>query len=81
MMRLSRCIAVGIYQNQVTIDPLIEFVPKEDPTSQFMLSLKGDIFPDYTEENFKNEMSKIVKIKNITTISDTKRRMYEFIPL
>ena len=60
---------------------LIEFVPKEDPTSQFMLSLKGDIFPDYTEENFKNEMSKIVKIKNITTISDTKRRMYEFIPL
>ena len=45
-----------------------------------MLSLKGDIFPDYTED-FKNEMSKIVKIKNITTISDTKRRMYEFIPL
>ena len=60
---------------------LIEFVPKEDPTSQFMLSLKGDIFPDYNEENFKKELSRIVKIKNITTVSNTGRKIYEFIPL
>ena len=32
---------------------LIEFVPKDDPTTQIMLKLKGDIFPDYTENNFK----------------------------
>jgi hypothetical protein len=31
---------------------LIEFVPKNDKTVGIMLSLKGDIFPDYTEENF-----------------------------
>ena len=60
---------------------IIEFVPKEDPTSQFMLSLKGDIFPDYNEENFKKELSKLVKIENITTVSNTNRRIYEFIPL
>jgi len=60
---------------------IIEFVPKDDPTSQFMLSLKGDIFPDYNEENFKNQLSKIVKISNITTVSNTNRRIYEFIPL
>ena len=36
---------------------LIEFVPKEDPTVKLMMSLKGDIFPDYTEENFKRILS------------------------
>ena len=60
---------------------IIEFVPKEDPTCQFMLSLKGDIFPEYNEENFKKELSKLVKIENITTVSNTNRRIYEFIPL
>ena len=60
---------------------IIEFVPKEDPTCQFMLSLKGDIFPEYNEENFKKELSKLVKIENVTTVSNTNRRIYEFIPL
>ena len=32
---------------------LIEFVPKNDETIQKMLKFKGDIFPDYTENNFK----------------------------
>ena len=42
---------------------LIEFVPKEDPTAQMMLSLKGDIFPDYNEKNFENTFIKYKKIK------------------
>ena len=33
---------------------LIEFVPKNDETIKKMLLLKGDIFKDYNEENFKN---------------------------
>ena len=33
---------------------LIEFVPKNDQTIKKMLLLKGDIFKDYNEENFKN---------------------------
>jgi len=60
---------------------IIEFVPKEDPTSQFMLSLKGDIFPDYNEDNFKKELSKIAKITKITTVSSTERRIYEYTSL
>ena len=60
---------------------LIEYVPKEDPTSQFMLSLKGDIFPDYNENNFKKELLKIAKITKITTVSNTERRIYEYVSL
>ena len=56
-------------------------MPKEDPTSQFMLSLKGDIFPDYNENNFKNELLKIAKITKITTVSNTERRIYEYVSL
>ena len=32
---------------------IIEFVPKNDPTIQSMIKLKGDIFPDYNYDNFE----------------------------
>ena len=37
---------------------IIEFVPKNDVTIQSMIKLKGDIFPNYNLENFKNFLSK-----------------------
>ena len=40
---------------------LIEFVPKSDQTIRKMLLLKGDIFRDYSEENFKNLILKMQK--------------------
>ena len=57
---------------------LIEFVPKEDPTVKLMMSLKGDIFPNYTEENFKKLLEKKVKIEKIITVSKTNRKIYEY---
>tara|TARA_B100000575_G_scaffold286058_1_gene282228 strand:+ start:1561 stop:2952 length:1392 start_codon:yes stop_codon:yes gene_type:complete len=57
---------------------LIEFVPKEDPTAQMMLSLKGDIFPDYNEKNFENTLLNFKKIKKKTKITSTNRIIYEF---
>jgi len=57
---------------------LIEFVPKKDPTSQIMLKLKGDIFPQYTEENFANTLSKLANIKKISLVTDTERKIYEY---
>ena len=57
---------------------LIEFVPKEDPTAQTMLSLKGDIFPDYNEKNFENILLYFKKIKKKTKITSTNRIIYEF---
>ena len=57
---------------------LIEFVPKSDPTAKTMMALKGDIFPDYNEENFKKKLSFFKKIKNIHTVTNTNRKIYEF---
>ena len=58
---------------------LIEFVPKEDPTAKIMMSLKGDIFKDYEEKKFETLLSKYAKIKNISNVTSTNRKIYEFI--
>lgn len=57
---------------------LIEFVPKEDETVQIMLKFRKDIFIDYTEENFKNQLLKKAKIVQINNIKNTKRKIYEY---
>jgi len=57
---------------------LIEFVPKNDPTSQIMLKLKGDIFPEYTEEKFAENLSKLANIKKISLVTNTERKIYEY---
>ena len=56
---------------------LIEFVDKEDETIKKMLSLKGDIFPNYNQINFEKCIENNGKIINKTIISNT-RAMYEF---
>ena len=56
---------------------LIEFVDKEDQTVQTMLALKGDIFPNYSIENFEKSLSQHGKIIKKTNITDT-RILYEF---
>ena len=57
---------------------LIEFVPKEDNTIKKMLSLKGDIFKDYNELNFKNILSKVSKIESEKTVSAFGRKIFEY---
>ena len=57
---------------------LIEFVPKNDSTIQVMLSLKGDIFPEYTEQNFREILSKCARIINVSEIGDSGRKIYEY---
>lgn len=57
---------------------LIEFIPKNDPTIQIMLALKGDIFPDYTEENFVKFLSSKALILNVNKIGDSGRKVYEY---
>jgi len=48
---------------------VIEFVPKNDPMIETMLALKGDIFPDYTYENFIQLLSQKAKIINTCKIT------------
>jgi len=57
---------------------LIEFVPKNDQTITKMLSLKGDIFKDYNEQNFKNLINKDAKIISEKVISDSGRKIFEY---
>lgn len=57
---------------------LIEFVPKDDYTAQIMLRIKGDIFPEYNENNFEKILSSLTNIKNITKITNSNRKIYEF---
>tara|TARA_A100001234_G_scaffold208496_1_gene206594 strand:- start:364 stop:1746 length:1383 start_codon:yes stop_codon:yes gene_type:complete len=57
---------------------LIEFVPKNDETIQKMIKFKGDIFPDYNENNFKNCIEKKAKILSITQITSSGRKIYQY---
>ena len=56
---------------------LIEYVDKEDETVKKMLSLKGDIFPDYNKENFERNILVNGSIVNKIDLSKT-RILYEF---
>jgi len=57
---------------------LIEFVPKNDITIKKMLSLKGDIFYDYNEKNFKDILLKNSKIISEKVISESGRKIFEY---
>ena len=57
---------------------LIEFVPKNDQTIRKMLLLKGDIFKDYNEENFKNLILRNAKIVSEKKISESGRKIFEY---
>ena len=52
--------------------------PKNDPTAETMMALKGDIFPDYNEKNFEKILVSLKQIKNKTKITNTNRIIYEF---
>ena len=43
-----------------------------------MMNLKGDIFRDYEEKKFESLLSKYAKIKNISSVTSTNRKIYEF---
>jgi len=57
---------------------LIEFVPKNDETIKKMLEIKGDIFPNYSEEKFKEYISNKGKILSASKISESGRVIYEY---
>jgi ribosomal protein L11 methylase PrmA len=57
---------------------IIEFVPKNDVTIQSMIKLKGDIFPNYNLENFKNYLSKKTKITSEKIVSKSGRTLFSF---
>ena len=54
---------------------VIEFIPKSDPMVQQLLSLREDIFDDYSEERFLFYLSQSSKIVESKVVSDSGRRL------
>ncbi len=57
---------------------LIEFVQKHDPTVQEMLSLREDIFSDYSEEAFVSTLNEHARIVRSETVSEAGRKLFWF---
>jgi len=57
---------------------VIEFVPKEDPMVQILLRLREDIFPNYTEKNFRECISRKARIVKTRVVSKSGRLLIEY---
>ena len=57
---------------------VIEFVPKKDPMVQELLSLRDDIFDNYTDEIFDQAIASRAHVVREETITNTGRRLVWF---
>jgi hypothetical protein len=55
---------------------LIEFVPKSDSQVQRLLSMRKDIFPDYTQPGFESSFSERFDLRARQPIRDSQRVLY-----
>ena len=55
---------------------IIEFVPKEDSQVQRMLSLREDVFQDYTQPNFVSAFERRFRIVKSVPIKETVRTLF-----
>jgi len=55
---------------------IIEFAPKEDSQVQKLLSVRKDIFPNYTREAFECAFKEYFSIEQSRGLEDTKRLLY-----
>jgi len=55
---------------------IIEFVPKSDSNVQRLLATRKDIFPNYTQEAFESEFSKLFSIQTSVKIRNSERTLY-----
>lgn len=55
---------------------VIEFVPKDDPKVQQLLSYRKDVFPNYTVDNFEKSFSLYFLIQTRIQIPGTNRQLY-----
>jgi len=55
---------------------IIEYVPKEDPMAQELLSLREDIFGHYNLEEFRESFSRYFNIQSETAVEHSKRIIF-----
>jgi hypothetical protein len=56
----------------------VEFVPKDDPTVQRMLSIRKDIFDQYSQAEFESELAKRAAIEKREVVSSSGRTLYVY---
>ena len=57
---------------------VIEFVPKSDPMTAQMLKYREDVFPDYTQENFRKALLEWGTIVNEVSLTPGGRHLIAF---
>jgi hypothetical protein len=55
---------------------VIEFVPKDDPNAKKLLTVRRDIFPGYTRENFEREFSRRFVMDHSRRVENSERVVY-----
>ncbi len=59
-------------------DGVIEFVPKSDPMVGELLALRKDIFPNYTEEKFREALTANNEIVEELEVTDRGRKLFRY---
>ena len=67
---------VARFLGRVSRHLIIEFVPKEDPQVQLLLTSREDIFTDYNREAFESAFSKYFRILQAEQLADSSRTIY-----
>lgn len=67
---------IASFLSQVCKMLIIEFVPKEDPQVQRLLSTRKDIFANYTQQGFESEFAPYFAIVDSAAIKDSNRVLY-----
>ncbi|RJP26816.1 MAG: SAM-dependent methyltransferase [Candidatus Abyssobacteria bacterium SURF_5] len=55
---------------------IVEFVPKDDSQVRRLLAMRDDVFPRYSQQDFKEEFGKFFSIESEKPIPQTSRTLY-----
>jgi len=55
---------------------IVEFVPKDDPNARRLLSVREDVFSEYTREAFEAEFSRWYRIERTVQLAESSRTLY-----
>ncbi|MEQ1574266.1 MAG: SAM-dependent methyltransferase [Vicinamibacterales bacterium] len=68
--------AIADYFARIGKRAIVEFVPKDDPMVQRMLSARADVFPQYNEAAFEQAFAEHFQIDDRTVLAPSNRILY-----
>lgn len=67
---------IASFFNRICNSLVIEFIPKSDAMVKRLLSMREDVFSDYTQQAFEKEFTKFFKIQTSQKLTDSERTLY-----